>query len=182
MDDTTRPVKLGPEIGKSINRNVRHQMFAIVDRTQLQAAATSLSTAITIPPTPPATVPAQTSASLTFQLAPGVPPGTTTYANANTGRQVSIQVGSLLTVDVGANQETVTVTGITAGNPAATPPTPPTYTATFTTAHASFAATRGRGAATTRATTAASSPTSVSLTDGGTVSPFHLSAAGLARG
>jgi hypothetical protein len=35
-DDSTRPVKLGAEIGRSENRHIRHRFFAIIDRSDLR--------------------------------------------------------------------------------------------------------------------------------------------------
>jgi hypothetical protein len=128
-DDTTRPVKLGAEIGRAENRHVRHRMFAIVDRTNLSIAScvTSLAQPVAAPPWPhPIPLPAQT-------IAVGELRGTVAQPVTEPGLAWRIRVGSTLVIDTGANQEAVTVLAV---NPRRHPPT---VTAVFTRAHAAGA-------------------------------------------
>jgi hypothetical protein len=99
-DDTVRPVRLGAEIGKSENRQVRHRMFAIVDRTQLRAFATNVK-ALTGGTTGVTNVVAGRN-----NLAP--PAGG--VADSRTGRKWTLQAGNWLVLQPNTNtEETVLV-------------------------------------------------------------------------
>jgi len=112
------PPIIGQEIGRAQGKNIRHRMFAVVDRTSMV--------------TPPLTVTAgapfgvvaagnnQTVGIIANSGGPGLCYGTTSLndtANGtyNISMNWSVQPGSTLVIDQGnANQETITVTGVSA--------------------------------------------------------------------
>jgi hypothetical protein len=112
VDDTTRPVKLGPEINRDEGRHRRHRLFAVVDRTNLKWFTTQSQTEVALPP-------GRSSVSVTVTPA-------SMSGKSGSGRPWSIQVGSLLTIDRGGNEESVRVTDVT----------PTSFTAVFTLSHA----------------------------------------------
>jgi hypothetical protein len=83
LDDTTIPMKLGPEVNQAQGTNIRHHMFAIVDRTQVQTFTTATTGAVA----PGAGV------------AINVPP---TVLDPRTNRTWQIQAGTTLVYDPGA--------------------------------------------------------------------------------
>jgi hypothetical protein len=96
-DDTVRPVKLGAEIGRAENRQIRHRMFAIVDRTNMTA---SLNDQITTDSGQP--------------MAPGVTQTLTVpgpFPDPRTGRSWLIQQGTVLVLEPNTDNEETVVLG-----------------------------------------------------------------------
>jgi hypothetical protein len=104
-DPTTTPPTLGTEIGKSEGRNIRHRMFAIVDRTNLAAIQTSLNSGSSISVTDPDTNGGQGFNRLTLST---IMP--TSGTDSRTGKSWSLQTGLTLSVEPGTdNEENVVV-------------------------------------------------------------------------
>jgi hypothetical protein len=147
-NNATTPPTLGAEIGRSEGRQVRHRMFAIVDRTNLSVLTTSSQTAVT-GPLPNSTSAAGTPYSPTGQATVQLNLTTMNGVDSRTGVAWSIQPGMQLVADPGTvNEETVTVQAVntppgTAPNTANIPV--PNITASFTKAHATGFALIQRG-------------------------------------
>jgi hypothetical protein len=129
-NDQVQPNQLGPEINATNGRNIRHHMFAIVDRTQIvtfgspdttNPAAIHTTAPIAASPVPQPPVPLALPSSA--------------FTDARTGRVWQIQQNSTLVYDPGmANEETVLVQGVA-----------PAFTANFTQAHGPGANVISRG-------------------------------------
>jgi hypothetical protein len=119
VDESVRPARLGGEIGRSQNRQIRHRFFAIIDRSALQLFRTQVA--------PFTSVNAGNNQMMTVQNFNGV------LAN---GQAWSIQPGMLLNIDFGGpNAEVVVVQSVI-------PPTgstPGAFMANFAYSHAAGA-------------------------------------------
>ncbi len=121
-DTATRPAKLGAEIGRAEGRQIRHRMFAIVDRSNLSIAScvTELAQKVQVNVPYPQPLPTQTIPVKALKGTLGI--------------SWQIDKGTLLVVDAGPDQETVEVLDVN------TTSTPPTIRAVFAKPHAAGAA------------------------------------------
>ena len=130
--DPTRPPLLGAEIGRSENRNVRHRMFAVVDRTCL-----------TVSPTNPREAGARPF-FLNTESAVDAPGQQTLTLPRVTGnyddRPYSIERNARLAIDTGPNQEVIEVQNVSLAAE--------TLTAAFTKRHDQGVALSNAGAST----------------------------------
>jgi hypothetical protein len=133
-DATTTPPKLGKEIGAAEGRQVRHRMFAIVDRTNMAAAQTATTAATVTIPTAPTVPPAPTMAPWYGQplQASGAINVPTSGTDSRTNRTWAIGPGSVLVYEPNTNNEETVV--VQTGN-----------VATFTKNHAANATVIVRG-------------------------------------
>jgi hypothetical protein len=124
FNPVTQRDELGAELGRADSRNVRHRMFAVIDRSQLQRFHPSWLDYRNYDPR--RAYLASGPANPTFvdtATTPTIPSGLQTVAPAS---MAGIQVGSLLVIDPGsAIEETVVVTAASGND----------FTATFTRPH-----------------------------------------------
>src|SRR5262249_40402507 len=91
VDERTRPVKLGAEVGRAEGRHRRHRMFSILDRTNLARFATRSRTPVQL-------ASSQTEAWVT------VTPERMAAVGEN-GRPWAITPGTVLVIDSGEAEE-----------------------------------------------------------------------------